>query len=415
MKLLKRIKGIYIMSIGTTLLVMLALVFFILKAVIEEELDEQLSQKASIASQMIKNGILPNDPFTWAEVLPTGTAQQQIFSDTLIYNSEERENELYRKLETTAHVGQKVYKITVVGSEIEWRELMLVLTGIFLLAMMLSVMASYWLNKRLSRKIWAPFFQNLDLLKGFSLKRPLAQKLANSNIDEFQELQQALTMLIDKVSNDYNMLKTFAENVSHEFQTPISIILAKLEALMQSQQLTETEAEKLEAIRHAATRISRLTRDILLLSKIENQQFVLEPDADLAIVLAQQIGLLRELFESKHLALQTSMPEHLPLSANSGLLEKMFSNLLSNAFKHNVDGGWIKIYLDTRELVLENSGDDPGVPAHELFHRFKKGLESSASSGLGLAIVREIVAFHGWQIDYQYQEGVHIIKVCFQP
>ena len=413
MKLLRRTNRIYLLSTGTTLLVMLVLIFFILKTVIEEELDEQLAQKALVASHIIQNDIFPNDPFTSVEKLSGNREASEYFADTVIYNPQEGENELFRELISTVNINENVFRIKVWSSEIEWQELIMVLSVIFIAAMLLSILASYWLNKRLSHHILVPFFQNLNSLNQFSVKKPKELELRSSNIDEFQELKKALELLTAQVSKDYIALKEFTENASHEFQTPVSIIITKLDALMQHQQLTPEQAEKLESIRYAADRISRLTKDTLLLAKIENHQFSIEPNVDLASILIAQLQLFEELFEIKNFKIQPEIPEAFSISANPVLLEKMVSNLMSNAFRHNLDEGWIKIHLYTSALVIENSGTDPGVPADQLFDRFKKGQNSSKSSGLGLAIVREITIYHGWHLSYQFEHSKHSIKVTF--
>jgi len=413
MKLLNQTNRIYLYSTGATMLVMLISIFFILKTVIKEELDEQLTQKATVAVEILESGTLPNDPFTIIETVGPHYQSPDIFTDTLIYNSSEGETELFRKLVTTTTIDQNKYRITLLSSELEWQDLIMVLTIIFIVAVLLSILGSFRLNKYLSSKIWEPFFYNLNLLKKFSVKQPADLEFSTSRIDEFQQLKETIEKLTARVSKDYRLLKEFTENASHEFQTPVSIIITKLDSLMQQEQLSKHDAEKLNSIRHAANRISRLTKDTLLLTKIESRQFSVESNINLAAVLSQQVGLHHEIFQTKHLNIQISIPESFSINANPTLLEKMLSNLLSNAFKHNVDHGWIKINLNSKKLIVENSGPDPGIPVNELFDRYKKGFQSSSSFGLGLAIIQEIAVFHRWLVDYSYDNSRHLITVHF--
>jgi signal transduction histidine kinase len=94
------------------------------------------------------------------------------------------------------------------------------------------------------------------------------------------------------------------------------------------------------------------------------------------------------------------------------LLEILITNLLNNAIKHNLaDGGFIKIYLENNALIIENSGKKLSHPPELLFARFKKGNQSSASLGLGLAIIQKICLVSGLNINYINKEQLHQITI----
>ena len=111
--------------------------------------------------------------------------------------------------------------------------------------------------------------------------------------------------------------------------------------------------------------------------------------------------------------MQFDATEVVEIQMNPDLSDFLFSNLMSNAIKHNVDKGWIAISLNRKELIIRNSGKDPGVDTNQLFFRFKKAEHSSDSPGLGLAIVKKVTDLYGMKISYHYSESIHTLHIIF--
>jgi signal transduction histidine kinase len=97
-------------------------------------------------------------------------------------------------------------------------------------------------------------------------------KLEPSEIEEFSELNSSINHMTSKMSSDYKKSE-FTENASHEFQTPLAIIKGKIDLLLQENTLKEEAMTLLISIEEATSRLSRINKSLLLLSKIENQQY----------------------------------------------------------------------------------------------------------------------------------------------
>jgi signal transduction histidine kinase len=142
--------------------------------------------------------------------------------------------------------------------------------GIVVLLLIITV---YFVNTIIMRNVWLPFYNNLETLKNFSVENDKGLELQQSNIDEFQELNNSLSKLTNKIKSDFNNLKEFTENASHEMQTPLAIMQSKSEILLQSENLTKNQVEQIRTIYQSVQRLSKLNKTLLLLAKIENRQF----------------------------------------------------------------------------------------------------------------------------------------------
>ena len=92
--------------------------------------------------------------------------------------------------------------------------------------------------------------------------------------------------------------------------------------------------------------------------------------------------------------------------------ETFINNLIKNAVRHNIENGFIRVWLSEKELVIENSGVDPKIPTEELFEQFSRASDKGFM-GIGLAIVKKIIEHYHMKINYDYQDSVHRITVSF--
>ena len=124
-----------------------------------------------------------------------------------------------------------------------------------------------------SIRLLKPFNQNLNSLKNFSVEKNKSIELQQTDIDEFKIFNDSVSKLTEKLRNDFTNLKEFTDNASHEMQTPLAIMQTKLEYLMQSKNLKNEEKKLISDIFSASKRLSKLNKTLLMLSKIENQQY----------------------------------------------------------------------------------------------------------------------------------------------
>jgi len=216
------------------------------------------------------------------------------------------------------------------------------------------------------------------------------------------------------LKKDFDHLKEFTENASHEIQTPMAIIQSKLDVLLQSSDLTEEHVRHIADVSNASQRLSTLNRSLLLISKIENNQFSEIREVNFSALLEKQIAGLTEIYEYKNIEVTKSIAPETKILGNQYLCDVVISNLLKNSIAHNIPNGKVIIELTRDEFKVENTGKALSVEPEKLFVRFKKESTGPDSTGLGLSIVKKACDFSSWSIDYTCIKQVHTVKVGFR-
>ncbi len=230
-----------------------------------------------------------------------------------------------------------------------------------------------------------------------------------------QKQQKIIEQQKELLNKEFTHLKEFAENASHEIQTPMAIIQSKLDSLLQSSNLTEEHINHISSVSNASQRLSTLNRSLLLLSKIENNQFNEKDPVNFSVLLEQQLDDLKEIFIDKSLDVIQNIKPDITIEGNPFLSDIIISNLLKNAIAHNIKNGSIEITLNESFLIIKNTGHVLNTSPKELFKRFKKQGSSAQSTGLGLAIVQKSCAFSNWTVNYEYSDKQHTLTVSFNP
>ncbi|MFL5787770.1 MAG: sensor histidine kinase, partial [Flavisolibacter sp.] len=234
-----------------------------------------------------------------------------------------------------------------------------------------------------------------------------------TGISEFDQLNRVTSELISKVTKAYYQQKQFVENASHEMQTPLAIIRSKMELLINKPNLTEKEAVLLNDITEANERLSQMNRTLLLLAKIENNQFPELDEINITLMLQNLLNNFKDHYEHSIPEIKEHIKKDIIIRANRSLIEILVSNLLKNAIEHNITGGFIQINLDNSILSIENSGMPIEGHPEVLFDRFKKGSYQTKTTGLGLALVKQICQLYHYSLNYTYGNGIHLITIHF--
>lgn len=234
-----------------------------------------------------------------------------------------------------------------------------------------------------------------------------------SDIDEFEDLNNSLTELTNRIRNDYRQLKEFSENASHELQTPLSIIRIKIESMLQNEKLDSEYLDKLQSVYKMINRLTRLNRSLTLLSKLGSVEYEKKEEICLSEFILKKLNEFSEIAEAKQVEIKTNLASDKKISINADLLEILFSNLISNSVKYNIEGGRIEVKLSENKLVIKNTGIPPSKAPQKMFDRFEKGDQSDGSSGLGLTIVKQICTMNQFDIQYTFENSFHIIQITF--
>lgn len=395
-------------------------IYFLIDAIVEEDIDEYLDdQRKEVIWEIKKNNgfenfIIPKDSTVLiGPVLSKMVYQEPIYEDTLKFNTVDEEPIPMRKLTFTYAYNGEFRNIFIYRSLIESDDLIEGIIYSLLIVFAITVISIIGLNYLGMHKLWQPFRTILEQIKIFDFRTSDGFQQVNTDISEFVELNNELTKMTAKLTHDYFSLKEFSENASHEMQTPLAIIQAKLELLLQQKDLNEENLKAINSAYQAANRLSRLHHELNLLTRIENKEFTEKSSVALKPVLEQQLENFSDIIEMKELNLTTRFKADPVVPANAYLLEILFSNLINNAIKHNIAKGEINIELNEDSFIISNSGVAPSDPPEMFFERFKKGKASSDSVGLGLSLVKQISLFHDLNITYSFTNQLHIIKLSF--
>jgi PAS domain S-box-containing protein len=248
------------------------------------------------------------------------------------------------------------------------------------------------------RRFDSPYRSFLDLAAGH-----LATGISNANAYEQERKRAEALAELDRAKT------TFFSNVSHEFRTPLTLMLGPLEDLLGSGEATIAAfRERLDVIHRNGLRLLKLVNNLLDFSRIEagRSQAVYEP-IDLAALTAELASIFRSAIEKAGLELIVDcdpFPE--PVFIDREMWEKIVLNLLSNAFKFTLEGS-IRVRLrmagTNAEFSIEDTGT--GIPEDQLpqiFERFHRVIGARARShegtGIGLALVQELVKLHGGSV-----------------
>ena len=415
MRLLQKTNRAYFLISATAFLIAGITFYFVISFFFKDQLNEKLHHDIKNITRSIKrNGSIPNFyPFFEIKEVTAVPEQAATTIDTLISDGFGKRETIYRQVSQVTIINGKEYYIAARDTLLEEEDLLgviAIVTGSLFVLLLLSL---YFINRKLSLKIWQPFYKTLDELKEFSYDKPGFRLSSESDLYEFTELNKTLGMLTRKVISDYQTLKRFTEDASHEIQTPLAVIQSKLETLMQYPDLKEDQAEIINSAYIYTIRISKLTRTLLLLTKIANDQFPEKTEINLSELINEKINMFEGQISEKSLIVTKEISPGCFLETNFFLAESLLLNLIGNAVKHNIRGGTINIKLDKKHLEISNRGEKLPVPTSKLFDRFYKTGNSSDSPGLGLAIVKEICRLNKWEIRYECSDNLHTVIVDF--
>ena len=220
-----------------------------------------------------------------------------------------------------------------------------------------------------------------------------------SSDESFNEIVQCFNRMAEELASVETLRTDFIANVSHELKTPLAA-MNNYATLLQAPDLPEEQrVAYAKAIAQRSRQLSRMMTNILKLNKLENQQIY--PNChpyDLSDQLCQSLLQFEDVWESKDIDLDTQIPDRVTISADQELLELVWNNLLSNAFKFTPAGGQVRLclrQLDQQVAVTiqdTGCGMSPNTQAH-IFEKFYQGDTSHATqgNGLGLALVRRVV------------------------
>lgn len=232
-----------------------------------------------------------------------------------------------------------------------------------------------------------------------------------SRIQDVQDIYDSFNSMVRELSTTETLQTDFISDVSHEFKTPINAIEGYA-SLLEGEPSPEEQRAYVEKILFNTRRLSALTGNILLLSKLSNQSILPQKTQfRLDEQIRQAIVALEQKWSEKELGFEVELAET-PFFGYESLLPHVWTNLIGNAVKFSPKGGEIRIKMMRTEgaAVFTIEDDGPGIVPGDEEHIFTKFYQSESShgmegNGLGLALVRQIVEMSGGSVDVQNLEA----------
>ena len=245
-----------------------------------------------------------------------------------------------------------------------------------------------------------------------SARIPPTTKIAAD--DSFNEIIDRVNRMASELSGVETLRTDFIANVSHEMQTPLTVI-QNYGRLLQSPDLPEEKRiEYAKAVSDASRRLADMMTNILKLNRLENQQIYPNPTTfDLGEQLCEGLLQYESVWERKNIQIETDIADGTFVCADAELLSLVWNNLFSNAFKFTEDGGRVSLVLTADEQYAIVKVSDTGcgmtadVGAH-IFEKFYQGDTSHATqgNGLGLALVKRVIDIMQGEISVNSAVGV---------
>lgn len=227
--------------------------------------------------------------------------------------------------------------------------------------------------------------------------------------DELQELSDTFDGMLARLQAAFEAQQRFVANASHELRTPLAVIRTEVDVTLADPAADGAELRRMgEVVRDAADRANRLVDALLLLARTDAQGaegLITREPVDLTAVVASALAAVQSEVDSHELSVSTDL-QPAPVSGDAGLLERLVSNLVENAVRHNVPGGWITARCgrsgDRVLLSVASSGREVAEDeVRGLFEPFRRGGTARTAvrgAGLGLSIVRSVATAHGGQV-----------------
>ncbi len=238
-------------------------------------------------------------------------------------------------------------------------------------------------------------------------------KKVKTSTSDFELLDFSIHKMIETIESTFQKEREFISNASHELMTPISILQSKIENMFVRDDVDDDMKARMLEMQKILNRLKSITKTLLLISQIENEQFLKEDKIPVAALLQDVYDEISIRLQDKNITYEAHVADNLILvNVNKFLLFNLFFNLINNAIKYNHENGEIKVTATQIGNIFEVSIADTGIGISPddlpfIFNRFKKLRQSlqQDSFGLGLPIVKSIAEFHDMTIQVISEKG----------
>ncbi|TKC05650.1 HAMP domain-containing histidine kinase [Pedobacter polaris] len=408
------------------ILVLGSIILLSLETISSNHLDARLKKKRlkvieNLNDNEINSLIKNNHSFTDYNILKeefivlTAIPNTGNIDTTIFFKTDRREIEgdieIYRILNDQFEFRNKRYKLELGETMTAMDSIKTTVRFYMLIVLVIALLITLITDYAFTNLILKPFYKIIDQ-KINKVNDPTHYNYANipTNTNDFRILDNSINSLMRKIANLFLLEKQFIANVSHELLTPISILSSRLENMLASEDLPLAHENKIFASLKTLNRLKVIINSLLLISKVENEQYLKTDD----IYIKQELDDIYEDLEDriidKEIIYTNTVNENFFLTGNKGLIHTLLINIINNSIKYNIKGGKITISDHINQKMYVLSIIDTGIgmekdSASDAFKRFeRKNNNTEEGFGLGLAIVNSIAKFHQLNIKIQSEK-----------
>ncbi len=421
MKLLQKTTRNYSAYSVVILLVLIPVFYFSIQNILRKSVDESLLNtrkevRLKITDALKKNNL--EELHFIDQNISVSRSDVKSETDSLsteeIYDSTDHEFISHRILRSNVLIDKTAFSIIIKTSLVENDDLLASIVRIQMLLLILLLGGLLILNKYLSKKIWSPFYITLGKLGNYSIEKDNLLKLTKSTVSEFNDLNKSLEELTTRTYQAYTSQKEFTENASHEMQTPLAVLQSKLELLMQTFPLTEEQARLIDQIADFSQKMTNLNKSLILLTKIENNQFSDQEEIYLQGEIDNYLQLHAFQLTKKNITVEQIIDQDIIICVNKTLIQILIANLLTNSIRHNNQNGIVIITMKKNILTIQNTGKAFPLDHEKIFKRFQKQSIDAKSIGIGLELAKKICKLYNYLLEYNYEANLHGFTIYFK-
>ena len=275
----------------------------------------------------------------------------------------------------------------------------------------LSVLGGYIIASRALRPIRQLTLTTKEIQSGNDLSKRIHLGYGK---DEIYILAQTIDDMFDRLQTSFESERQFTSDASHELRTPISVIIAQCEYTLENAETKKDYQDALEIIFAHTNKMSTLVSQLLLLARLDQNNFHLEEEIiNFSELVETTVLLYSEEENDKNITIQAEIEPDIYFHADSTLMMRMVNNLIDNSIKYGKENGMTTLRLSSTVTDIIFLVEDNGIGIEEenipkIFHRFyqiESAREPSQGLGLGLSMVQWIVNIHNGSIEVKSEFG----------
>lgn len=362
----------------------------------KEEINDFIVKKDS--SETFASFTTLHDEFLQLSRLPLQEVAQKtkFITEPRIIEGEQND---YRILEHRFTYDRQAYLLEIGSSLSEIKDLTIAIRMFFLVVLFVTISVTFAADTLYIEYLLKPFYKIIDTkIRKVHQPETFDPTPIHSISADFRVLDEGLNQMMARISDLFAKEKQFIANVSHELLTPIALLKSKFENLLQNDSLDDDAIDKIAASLKTLDRLKKIISNLLLISRIDNNQYQLNEEVDCYEIAINLIHELDDRIQARELTLKNQLKHHYKFKGNHTLFQILLYNLLVNAIKFNRAKGSVVLsdQMNQDEYLFQVADTGIGMNQEQMeqaFKRFSRQNKDQDGYGLGLAIVDSIAHF----------------------